>query len=89
VSTPPKTKAEFLAAIAEAKAANEARLESLRKFREIADSLISNPLTTPDVIAWIEQRNEQIREMLEQSKAQEQALADLFFEHNLDALFAE
>jgi hypothetical protein len=48
-----------------------------------------NPLTTPEDIAMIEDRFEQIRQMMEANKAVEKQIADLFFEHDLDALFAE
>lgn len=89
MSEPPKAKAEFLVAIEEAKQANEARLETLRSWREIADRLLANPLTTPDVVAMIEKQQEGIQTMLAANKVVEKQLADLFFEHDLDALFAE
>lgn len=89
MSDAPKTKAEFLAAIEEAKAANAARLESLRKFREIADRLLTNPATPPEDIAMIEQRFEQVQAMLDESKTQERMLADMFFEYDVDKLFAD
>lgn len=89
MSTPLKTKAEFLAMIAEAKRLNEARLEPMREFRRLAESLLSNPFTTPKDIAWIEQRQQDVQALLEANKVVERQIADLFFEHDLDALFAE
>ena len=86
---PPKTKAEFLAAIAEAKRLNGETLEPLRQFREIADRMLVNPLLTPEDAAMIEQRFEQINEALAANKAVEKQLADMFFEHDIDKLFAD
>ena len=54
VSTPQKTKAEFLAAIGQIKQLDQDRLEALRNLRRVADSLIANPATTSDQIASIE-----------------------------------
>lgn len=88
MSTPPKTKAEFIAAIEEAKRLNEARLEPMREFRRLAESLLSSPSTTPEDIAWIEQRQQDVQTLLEANKAVERQIAALFFEHDLDALLA-
>ena len=62
--------------IVEAKRLNEARLEPMREFRRLAESLLSNPFTTPEDIAWIEQRQRDVQTLLEANKAVERQLAD-------------
>lgn len=83
------TRAEFIALIKGAKQANEARLEPLRAWRRIADKLLADPLCTPEVAAMIEQQQQQINEMMEANKAVERQIANLFFEHDVEALFAD
>lgn len=89
MSTPPKTKAEFIAQIEKAKQAGAATIESMRQFQEIVEKLLADPATTPEVIALIEARVHQAQALLRANRAVERKIADLFFEHDLDALFAE
>ncbi len=88
MSTPPKTKAEILAAIEQIKQLDQDRLEALRNLRRVADALIASPATTPEEITSIERDFESLQQLNDSVNVRMKQLADRYFETDVDQLLA-